>query len=149
MATEHPQSASESRKRHWSLIRLGSLLIVLLVVGAVCYWYFDHRRVTKAREDYAALEVRYQVGLVPSILDLCEASRALAEAEEASPFIGTVRARAGHLLRVSEMELKWRAFIQVALFASEAGHEQALKELDEVVRYCIEAQEWLREALGK
>jgi len=148
METGEPQSVSAPRRPRWSPTRLGTLLTVIVVVGAACYGYVDHRRLAKARKDYEETQARYQVGLLPSILDLCDASRALAEAEQASSFVSTVSARARHLLRVSKMELQWQAFIQVAMFG-EGGYEKALKTLAEVHRRRIDAQEWLSQALGE
>jgi hypothetical protein len=124
------------------------LVIAVLVVGAIWYWYLDHRRLVKAREEYDRTQAQYEVGLLPSILDLCEASRRLAEAEEGSPFVSRIRARADGFLRVSDLESQYRVFIELSLFA-EGGREQALNELHELGRRRMEARDRLREALGE
>lgn len=136
-----------SRRRRWCQFRLRTLLLAPVLVAFVGYWYVDHRRVVRARDEYARIANQYECGLI-AVTDLCPASRRLAEAEQQSFFVGTVRARAGHLLRLGEMELGWEAKLEIAEF-DEDGRERAGKIFDELRHSRQEAQDWLKEALGR
>jgi len=134
-------------KRRWFQYSLRTLLILLVFVTVGCFWYVDYRRLATARADYRYAAANYEVAMI-GVLDLSRASRVLAEVEDQSWFVGAVRARAAHLIRASEIEKKYRAFIALALFG-EGGREEAGKNLDQVVAYRAEAEEWLKGSLGQ
>jgi len=133
-------------RRRWFQYSLRTLLILPVFVAVGCFGYVDYRRLAKARTDYRYAAANYEVDMI-GVIDLCRASMVLAEVEDQSWFVGAVRARAAHLIRASEIEKKYRAFIALALFG-EGGREEAGKNLDQVVAYRAEAEEWLKKSLG-
>lgn len=140
-AAETPQP-----KLRWYQYSLRTLLMMPVVCALVCWWYVDHRRVAAAREEYAYKAAQYEAGVV-SRLDLCAASKRLCGVEEQSLFVGRVRARARHLMHVNLIEIKARAAIPVTMYA-EGGLEAAQKQLEELVRLRVEAQQLLEDAMG-
>ena len=142
------QKASTARSnRRWFQFSLRTLLLLPVLCSFACWWYVQYRSFAKARDAYERTHTEYQVQWATA-LDVCAASAELCEAEEQMPFADSVRARALHFARVQEIEWQVRAAIPVTLFG-EDGREAAIKELDELIDYRIEAKYQLDTALGR
>lgn len=142
MEADSPHTADQPYpKLRWFQYRLRSLLLMPVVCGLVCWWYVDHRRVVAGREEYESALAVYEAGTL-TMAELFAASKRLCEAEERSPFVGRVRARARHLLHINSIEMR------VQPVDRESDPDRLRKRREELARWRAEAQRLLEEALG-
>jgi hypothetical protein len=67
MTTEEVKSVSGVFRCCWKPIRRGTLLLLVLVVGAVCYWYIDRRRLALPRFRQGEKLVIWEAASTPDV----------------------------------------------------------------------------------
>ena len=95
------------------LTPLNAVGLLLIVCGLPWHWWETHRTAIEAADAYEHAVVRFHNRLA-SAMDLCDASEALCQAEQAVPFADVIAAQSGYVERLHKIErmlhsttLKW------------------------------------------
>ena len=134
-----PAATMLQRLRRWCRFRLSTLFFLLSATCLALVWYVIHRDIENARGKYEWAVQAREISVITHE-ELCEASRAVREAECRMPFYSRRAAGAKHFARMQRLKLET---IYSLPETCGVGSDEAIRIVDTLDRYCEEADEWL------